>query len=318
MKKFCLAPLAGITDWPFRQLCFEQECDSAYTEMVSATGYVFAPMAAATQRLLQRSEHDRRLIVQLFGKVPDQFEHTVRALCAAGIYDGIDINMGCPVHKVAGSGEGSGLMRTPDLARQIMTAAVRASSLPVSVKMRLGWKSDQMNYLDFCKMAEDCGISSITIHGRTREQMYSGEADWEKIYEGAQSVSIPVYGNGDIFSAECALKRVHDGPVAGVLIARGALGNPWIFGQIKDLLAGREMRKPSLQERMMTAMRHLDLQLSWKPERVAVSEMRKHISWYLHGVRGAASIRDRVNRMESQMEVRQLLEEIAAHGEESW
>ena len=318
MKEFCLAPLAGITDWPFRKLCFEQECDGAYTEMVSATGYVFAPQAGATQRLLYRSEYDQKLVVQLFGKEPDQFAHTIHALCETGRYDGIDINMGCPVHKVAGGGEGSGLMRTPDTAKAIMMAAVKASTHPVSVKMRLGWKSDQMNYLEYCKMAEDCGISSITIHGRTREQMYSGEADWDRIYEGAASVSIPVYGNGDIFNAETALKRVNDGPVAGVLIARGALGNPWIFGQIKDLIAGREMRRPGLEERMRTALRHLDLQLSWKPERVAVSEMRKHISWYLHGVRGAASIRDRVNHMVSQMEVRQLLEEIAAHGEESW
>ena len=318
MKEVFLAPLAGITDWPFRQLCFEQGCDAAYTEMVSAVGYVFAPHAAATEHLLFRSEKDRKLIVQLFGKEPQRFEHTVHALSETGLYDGIDINMGCPVHKVAASGEGSGLLRTPELAKEIMSTAVKASKVPVSVKIRLGWKADQKNYLDICKMAEDCGVSRIAIHGRTRDQMYSGQADWDCIYEAAEAVTIPVFGNGDIFTAEDAIRRMNDGPVAGILVARGALGNPWIFGQIRDLASGREIRMPSLQDRMQTAILHLDLQLSWKPERVAVSEMRKHVSWYLHGVRGAASIRNRVNHMESQAEVRQLLEEIAEHGEESW
>lgn len=318
MKEIRLAPLAGITDWPFRQLCFEQGCDCAYTEMVSATGYVFAPHAAATEHLLFRSKQDRKLIVQLFGKEPERFAHSVLRLSETGIYDGIDINMGCPVHKVAASGEGCGLMRTPDLAKTIMLETVKASKVPVSVKMRLGWNADRKNYLELCRIAEDCGVSSVTIHGRTREQMYSGQADWDSIYEAAAQLSIPVFGNGDIFTAEDAVRRMQDGPVAGVLIARGALGNPWIFGQIKDLLAGNTIRRPSLQERMKTALMHLDLQLSWKPERVAVSEMRKHISWYLHGVRGAASIRNQVNRMDSQTEVRQLLEEIAAHGEETW
>lgn len=317
MKEIRLAPLAGITDWPFRQLCFEQGCDCAYTEMVSATGYIFAPNAVATKNLLFRSPFDSKLIVQLFGKEPERISKAAQEL-SSGSYDGIDINMGCPVHKVAGAGEGSGLMKTPELAAQIMSETVRSSSLPVSVKMRLGWNVDHKNYIEMCRIAEECGIASITIHGRTRDQMYSGEADWECIYQAASAVHIPVFGNGDIFDAETAVKRMNDGPVAGVLIARGALGNPWIFSQIKEAMNGHSVHRPSLDERMQTAIRHLDLQLSWKPEKVAVAEMRKHVSWYLHGVRGAASIRNQVNHMVDASEVRTLLEDVASHGEESW
>ncbi|MBR6030051.1 MAG: tRNA dihydrouridine synthase DusB [Clostridia bacterium] len=316
MNSIRLAPLAGITDWPFRLLCFEQGCDTAYTEMVSALGYVYAPKQLAVQTLLERHPQEKRLILQLFGKEPDYIARTAAALSDTGRFDGIDINMGCPAHKVACSGEGSGLMRDPALAERILRAAVKASSVPVSVKMRLGWDENSVNAVEIAKMAEDCGVTEIAVHGRTRQQMYAGEADWEMIARVREAVSIPVLGNGDIFSAETALQRMEESGTAGVLIGRGALGNPWIFSQIRALQRGEKPASPTVRERMETAMRHYRMLLEWKPERIAVNEMRKHIGWYLRGLRGAAQTRARVNTMENPLEVLALLQSIADAGEE--
>ncbi len=310
-----LAPLAGVTDWPFRALCFEQGCDEAYTEMVSAMGYCYAPMAQATQNLLYRAPSDKKLILQLFGKEPEWIGRAAAELSGQGIYDGIDINMGCPVHKVAAAGEGSGLLRTPNLASAVMKAAVKGSCVPVSVKIRLGWDESEKNFLEICRRAEDAGVSEIAVHGRTRQQMYAGSADWDSIYQAAEAVSIPVYGNGDIFDAADAVKRLHGGPVAGLLIARGAMGNPWLFGQIRQALEGETVQVPDTAEKMRIAMRHLDMLLSWKPERIAVREMRKHVGWYLHGVRGAAELRRQVNHIEGAEELRNLLKQTMAQGE---
>lgn len=312
MTSVRLAPLAGITDWPFRTLCFEQGCDMAYTEMVSAMGYCYNPTGQATTTLLTRAPGEGRLILQLFGKEPDLMARAAAELSATERYEGIDINMGCPAHKVACSGEGSGLMRTPETARAVMAAVVKATPLPVSVKMRLGWDSEHICVLDFAHMAEDAGVREITVHGRTRMQMYTGEADWDMIARVKQAVTIPVIGNGDIFTAEDAVKRLRESGVDGVMIARGALGNPWLFRQVKDALDGREVTLPTLSERMKTAIRHYDTLLSWKPERVAVGEMRKHISWYLRGIRGAAQLRVRINGIERAEDVKALLREVAA------
>ncbi|MDO5143799.1 MAG: tRNA dihydrouridine synthase DusB [bacterium] len=306
-----LAPLAGITDWPFRLLCFEQGCDSACTEMVSAMGYVYAPRQRAVVSLLERAPGEKKLILQLFGKDPVLMAKAAEALSACGVYDGIDLNMGCPAHKVASSGEGAGLMRNPALAEKILREVVRVSSLPVTVKCRLGWDSDSINVLDFAKMAEQCGAAEIAVHGRTRQQMYAGEADWDMIARVKQSLSIPVIGNGDIFTAEGAMERIARSGVDGVLIARGAMGNPWIFRQIRDALEGRTPYQPTLQEKVETAIRHYDMLLGWKIEHVAVSEMRKHIGWYLHGVRGAAQLRAAINQMENPDEVKDTLYALA-------
>ncbi|MGN1020118.1 MAG: tRNA dihydrouridine synthase DusB [Aristaeellaceae bacterium] len=303
-----LAPLAGVTDWPFRLLCFEQGCDCAYTEMVSAMGYLYAPKDhTATVSLLTRAPGEKKLILQLFGKEADLMARAAEELSATGRYEGIDLNMGCPAHKVAASGEGSGLMRDPENAVRIMRAVVGATKLPVSVKFRLGWDENSINVVELAKAAEDCGVQEIAVHGRTRMQHYGGKADWQWIARVKQAVKVPVLGNGDIFTAEDAMRRVAETGVDGVLIARGAMGNPWLFRQVKDRLAGREPALPTVHEKIDTALRHYDMLLRWKPEHVAVREMRKHIGWYIAGMRGAAQMRTRINLIEDPQEARDAL-----------
>lgn len=318
MTSVRLAPLAGVTDWPFRLLCFEQGCDCAYTEMVSAMGYLYAPKdQPATACLLERHPDEPRLILQLFGKEPDIMARAAEELSSTGRYEGIDINMGCPAPKIACAGEGSGLLRTPDLAESIMREVVKASHLPVSVKLRLGWDESCINVLDMARRAEDAGVSEITVHGRTRQQQYAGEANWDYIAQVKQAVKIPVLGNGDIFTAEDGMRRLKETGVDGLMIARGAMGNPWLFSQLKALTSGGQAHIPTVYDRIEMVLRHYTMLLNWKPRRIAVNEMRKHIGWYLHGIRGAAQMRARVNLIDDPEEVFDVLREFEQQASEA-
>lgn len=290
-----LAPMCGITDHIFRSLCYEQGCDLAYTEMISALGYLCAPQQKATQELMKRGPDEPRLIIQLFGRDPDIVSKAAGYIGDLGLYDGIDLNMGCPAKKIAPSGEGCGLMRTPETARDMIRKTVKNTYLPVSVKMRLGYDRDHINVIDFARMAEEAGASSITVHGRTREQQYSGEADWDMIAEVKEKVSIPVYGNGDIYDVQQAINKQAQSGTDGIMIGRGAMGNPWIFREIKDVFNGHEPQKPFPEERKRMILRHYRMMLEEKPAHMAVREMRKHIGWYVRGMKGAAGFRAKIN-----------------------
>lgn len=313
MKEIRLAPMAGITDWPFRLLCFEQGCDAATTEMISALGYVYAPKHhVATNQLLEKAPGEGRLFVQIFGKEPELMAQAAERLSRTGRFAGVDINMGCPAHKVASSGEGSGLMRDPRKAEAIIRAVVNATELPVSVKFRLGWDADSINVEELAEMAQEAGVREIAVHGRTRQQQYSGKVDWAAIGRVKARLRIPVFGNGDVFTPQDALRMLSETGCDGVLIGRGAMGNPWLFDQIKRAMRGEAWQEPDVSARVAMALRHIELLMGWKPERVAVREMRKHIGWYFHGLRGAAQLRGRINTLPTAREVREALQDFAA------
>lgn len=292
-----LSPMAGVTDWPFRLLCFEQGCDVAYTEMVSAMGYLCAkPTNQAVQNLIVRAPGEGKLYAQIFGKEPELMVEAAQRLVALERFDGIDINMGCPAHKIAASGEGCGLMRTSLLAAEIMERVRQGVHLPVTVKMRLGWDDTSVNVLEIAHIAQESGMDAITVHGRTRMQHYSGKADWEMIARVKQSVTIPVYANGDVFTPQDGVAILKATGCDGVLVGRGAMGNPWLFGQVKKALNGESYTLPTLEERVNLALRHTRMLVDWKGEPYAIKEMRKHASWYLSGMRGAAQMRVMANQ----------------------
>ena len=233
-----LAPMAGITDWPFRLLCFEQGCDLAYTEMVSALGYIYAPPTSrATQQLITLHEDEGPVYVQVFGKEAGQMAEAARRLEALGRFQGVDINMGCPAHKVANSGEGSGLMRNLPLAAEMIHETRKKVTLPLTVKMRLGWDHEHITCLELAHIAQEEGVDAIAVHGRTRQQHYSGQADWDWIARVKQSVSIPVFANGDCKNKEDFERILEQTGCDGVMIGRAALGAPEIF---EEILTGKK------------------------------------------------------------------------------
>jgi nifR3 family TIM-barrel protein len=290
-----LAPMAGITNLPMRLLAREQGAALCFTEMVSVNGLVRD--GEKSFALMRSCAEDRPLGLQLFGDSPDFLAEGARL--AEGYGDLIDINMGCPVRKVVGSGSGSALLQDPERVRAIIAAVRKATSLPLTVKIRSGWGADSMNFELIGRIAQDEGADAITLHPRTRSQMFEGRADWRHIAALKRSVAIPVIGSGDLFTPEDVLAMFETTGCDGVMIARGALGNPWIFREALALLNGSEKAVPGPAERYAVASRHLTLFVESAGERVAVREMRKHLCWYARGVHGAAQFRAKVNRQET-------------------
>ncbi len=308
MPKLYLSPMAGITDQVFRRLCFEQGCDGATTEMVSAQGYLTAPPDRNAYRfLLARFPEEGPLAVQIFGSEPLFMAQAAEKLTDLGCFSSIDINMGCPAQKVVGGQSGSALMKDPDLAAEIVRQVKRATVLPVTVKMRLGWDEEHRNAVTIAKMLEQAGADMLTVHGRTRQQQYAGKADWAMIAQVKQAVAIPVIANGDIVNGSSALDALRVTGCDGLAIGRAALGNPWIFAEIKSALNGEVFTPPPFSQVIDTAMRQAREMAAWKGERSALLEMRKHFAWYTAGRRNSAQVRTRVNLASSFEEVEALL-----------
>ncbi|HHW69934.1 MAG TPA: tRNA dihydrouridine synthase DusB [Clostridiales bacterium] len=303
-----LAPMAGVTDLTFRLICKEQGCGLTYTEMVSAKGLYYNSIR--TYELLKIDDREHPIGVQIFGSDPNIMGKMAAELSKTDI-DLIDINMGCPAPKITKNGEGSALMREPDRVKDIVEAVVSSSTKPITVKMRKGWDKDNVNAPYIAKLVEEAGASAVTVHGRTREDFYSGRADWDVIKEVKKCVDIPVIGNGDIFTPEDAKQMLDYTGCDAVMIGRGAQGNPWIFKRTLHYLeTGELLSPPTWEERIEMAIRHLEMALKIKDERIVIPEMRKHIGWYLKGIKGAANIRAMVNRMDTADEVRALLNSI--------
>ena len=292
-----LAPMAGVTDLPFRVLCREQGAGCVVTEMVSAKAVLYNNKN--TRELLQIDPAERPAAVQLFGSEPDIMAE-IAARLEEGPYDYIDVNMGCPVPKIVNNGEGSALMKNPKRAKEVLTAMVKAVKKPVTVKFRKGFNDLSVNAVEFAKMAESCGIAAVAVHGRTREQYYSGKADWDIIRQVKEAVRIPVIGNGDIFTPEDAGRMLKETGCDGIMVARGAKGNPWLFGRINHYLdTGEVLPGPSMAEIKAMILRHGRMLVQFKGEGVAMREMRGHMAWYTKGMPHSATLRNEINQVET-------------------
>ena len=289
-----LAPMAGITNLPMRILARECGAGLCFTEMISVNGLVRE--GKKTFELLRSTREDRPLGIQLFGDDPALLAEGARLVEAHG--DLIDINMGCPVKKVVGTGAGSALLRDPVKTAAIVRTVRQATRLPLTIKIRSGWHAEDNNFLEIARIAAAEGCDAVTLHPRSRAQMFDGHADWDKIRELRLALPLPVSGSGDVFSARDAVAMLQQTGCAGVMIARGGLGNPWMFREIEALLAGRNPVPPQAAERQDTALRHLELFIGLAGERVALLEMRKHLSWYARGLSGASHFRAAINTID--------------------
>lgn len=303
-----LGPMAGVTDWAFRTICAELGAGITVTEMVSSRALVYKDKKS--QALLKKNAGSI-CGAQIFGNDPDIMAQAAALALEISDCDFLDINMGCPMPKIANSGDGCGLMRTPELAGQIVSSVVKAVDVPVTVKCRLGWDRGNINVLDFTKRMQDNGASMVCVHGRTRSMLYSGQADWDLIGKVKMQLSIPVFANGDITDADSALRCLKRTGADGIMIGRATFGDPWIFQQVKSAVSGAVVpERPPLSRRVDVAVRQFELAFEDKGEHIACLEARKHFSWYLRGVAYSNYYKEQISSIQSMEDIYRIAEGI--------